>query len=178
MAQIDVESSAVLASTLTASKQANLRRYGAMIVDEVCETYRRKRANGAIVSTIKTAAGDIATAIEVPKQVAGRTLTAMVTLFPGVRRASRSYAFDVDRLPELRQKLQEIQDLETRAAEAAAIEEIVRLYGPVTGREIQTHLSRWLGYDLTIGQVNARIDDVGNSIVVPGNLGYISAKEF
>ena len=174
MAQLESESVEMLLSSLPEPKEANLRRYGYSILEEVWETYQRKTAKGAIVSTIKTSASEIATALDVPKQVAGRALTALVTLSPGVRRASRSYAFDVDRIPRLRREMKRIHDLETRAAETAAIREIVRLYGPLTGREIQAHLSRWLGYELSIGQVNARIGNVEHMVVLPGNGGYLS----
>ena len=175
MAQSHTEPVAVHPSTLPESKQENLRRYGYLILDAVWEKYQRKTANGAIVSTVSTSASEIATAIHVPKQVAGRALTALVRLSPDVCRASRSYAFDVDRIDELREAMKRIQDLQTREAESAAISAIVSLCGPVTGREIQRHLSSWLGYELSIGQVNARINDVNDLAVLPGNGGYLSS---
>ena len=169
-----MDTAAVQLSSLPESKQENLRRYGYLILEEVREKYQRKMASGAVVATVKASASEIGTALDVPKQVAGRALSALVTLSPGVRRASRSYAFDVKRIPALRRAMKRIQELYTRRAETAAIDDIVSLCGPMTGGEIQEFLASWLGYEPSLAQVNARLDHVDDLVVLPGNGGYLS----
>jgi len=162
---------------LSETERRNLRRYSESILDCIFQKRKAKQESRAVVSTISTTPAELADHLGVPRQVVGRTLTALVKAFPGVTKACRSYQFAIDSLPEIRRETTAITDLYTRKAETATVEDIIELFGPVNEREISDELSIWLEYELSVNETRARIAQLESVRSLPGKGGYVSMEE-
>lgn len=168
-----------LLDELDRTEEENIRRYGTAVVEYVTGRRAEKLQSPAIVSHVNLKPKPLAEDLDIPKQVAGRILTAMETTFPSVNKVGQTYQFDVDAVSEVKTTLHGVDTLYTRTAESRAVAEIIELYGPIHGSEVQNILREHLGYRLNTHEVQARIERLAKIETLPGNGGgYVQIGKY
>jgi hypothetical protein len=157
----------------------NLRRYGDILMEYVSEKRQEKIEGPAVVSNVKLNPETIQEDLDISEQFVGRMLTSLEENFPSVEKGSSTYRFDIDAVPELKSKMEDISDLYPREVEREVVEEIVDLYAPISGSEIRDEFEEMTGYGLNDHQLLNRLKQNESVVALPGvRNGYVLEENY